>query len=98
MPACFHLKQSQGQYQVVRVEQAGDGAYYEQGIRDFCEGHMDIYQKFFDDPQANQTQRDQVTQAMVLQYVKDHQLDIRYYHDFGWDPVDLSPDAPDQQP
>lgn len=98
MPACFDLKQSQGQYKVIRVEQTGDGAYYEQGIRDFCEGHMDIYQKFFDDPQANQTQRDQVTQAMVLQYVKDHQLDIQYYHDFGWDPVDLSPDAPDQQP
>ena len=38
---------------VVRVQKTGDGAYYEKGIRKFCQGYTDMYQKFFEDSQAN---------------------------------------------
>lgn len=91
MPACFHLQKTQEGYRVIRVEKTGDGSYYEKGIRKFCQGHMDLYEKFFDDHQTYMEQREQTLSTMIRQYVEKNGLDIRYYHAFGWDPVDLYP-------
>lgn len=88
MPACIHLKEENGSYQVVRMERTGDGSYYIKGIREFCKGYADIYEKFFDSGQTDEL-RKQMETAMIGQYVADNQLDIRYYHAFGWDPVEL---------
>lgn len=32
---------------------------------------------------------EQIRKKLIKQYVSDNQLDIRYYHDYGWDPVEL---------
>ncbi len=88
MPACIHLKKENGDWQVVQVERTGDGAYYQSGIEKFCEGYPEIARKFFDFD-TNEKRREQIRKKLVKQYVKDNGLDIRYYHDFGWDPVEL---------
>lgn len=88
MPACIHLKKENGDWQVVQVERTGDGAYYQSGIEKFCEGYPEIARKFFDSD-TNEKRREQIRKKLVKQYVKDNGLDIRYYHDFGWDPVEL---------
>lgn len=54
--------------------------------------------KIFEDSQANFERRDQITFSMIRKYIEDHQLNIRYYHDYGWDPVDLFPEKQDTQP
>lgn len=88
MPMCIHLKEENGAFTVAQVEETGDGAYYAEGIQKFCEGHPDIYQRFFD-YENNQMLRDKIRKELLEQYVTDNQLDIRYYHSFGWDPVEL---------
>lgn len=86
-PACFHLKKVNGAYQVTKVDETGDGERYQKGIEEFCKGHPDIYQKYFDE--GNQKMLEQIRKKLIKQYVSDNQLDIRYYHDYGWDPVEL---------
>jgi len=88
MPACIHLKKENGQYQVAGMEKSGDGAYYATGIREFCQGHEDICEKYFDHESTDKVRR-QMEMSMIEQYVTDNQLDIRYYHQYGWDPVEL---------
>ncbi len=88
MPACMHLKKKHGAYQVVDVEETGDGEYYQKGIAQFCEGYPEIYEKFFDFDRGME-QREKSRKKLIRQYVTDNQLDIQYYHDFGWDPVEL---------
>ncbi len=88
MPACFHLKKTNGSYDVVDVEKTGDGTYYQKGIEKFCQGHPHIYEKFLDHEKTMELYH-QRKRMFIGQYVKDHQLDILYYHEFGWDPVEL---------
>ena len=90
MPACIHLKKVNGGYKVIKVQRTGDGERYQKGIEEFCSGHPEIYQKFFDD--SGYELRDKMLKKMMEQYVSDNQLDIRYYHDYGWDPVELNVD------
>ncbi len=87
MPACIHLKKANGSYQVVKVEKTGDGAEYQKGIEKFCKGRPDIYRKYFDED--NQILREKIRKELIEQYVSDNQLAIKYYHDYGWDPVPL---------
>ena len=69
------------------MDETGDGERYQKGIEEFCKGHPDIYQKYFDE--GNQKMLEQIRKKLIKQYVSDNQLDIRYYHDYGWDPVEL---------
>ena len=88
MPACIHLKKENGDWKVAQVELTGDGAYYKPGIEKFCEGYPEIIRQYFD-YDTNQKLQEQMRKKLVEQYVTDNGLDIRYYHDFGWDPVEL---------
>lgn len=85
---CFHLKEENGDYVVVEVEEIGDGSFWLESIRAFCEGHPDIYQKYLD-RETSQAQHEKIRKEILEQYVTDNKLDIKYYHDYGWDPVEL---------
>ena len=86
MPACFHLKETADGYEVVSVEVTGDGAMYDEGIRNFTEGYPGVYELFFTgDPNAC----DDAQKEYVAMYVKDNHLDIKYMKNYGWDPVPL---------
>lgn len=92
MPACFHLKKVHGAYTVVKVERPrGGGAKYVEGIRKFCKGHPEVYKKFFRNVK-DIDKRDKIQKKQIKQYVKDNQLDVKQYHAYGWDPVELFPE------
>ena len=86
MPACFHLKETADGYEVAGVDVTGDGAMYDEGIREFTEGYPEVYEMFFaGDPDAC----DNAQKEYVAMYVKDNNLDIKYMKNYGWDPVPL---------
>ncbi|MDE7310881.1 MAG: hypothetical protein K2N87_04540 [Eubacterium sp.] len=91
LSACIHLEKKNGAYHAVQVEKSGDGSHYEKGIRAFCQGRQDIYEKFFDYEKQEELHRKTAIE-MIGQYVKDNQLDIRYYQEYGQDPVALFAD------
>ena len=64
---------------------ASDGADYEKSIRAFCKGYPVDPRKLMDSHDA----WTKVRKEQLSNYVRQNQLDIEYYKDYGWDPVKL---------
>ena len=65
----------------------GDGSEYVKGIKEFCKGYPGMARKYFD---YEGKEREEARTALIRMYVKDNDLDIKYYKDYGWDPVPVS--------
>lgn len=76
-----------GGYQVIEDLRTGDGSEYEKGIKAFCKGYPGMKRKYFGD---NTSKREEIRTELIYMYVKDNGLDIKYYKDYGWDPVPVS--------
>ena len=77
-----------GGYQVIEDLRTGDGSEYDKGIKEFCKGYPGMARKYFD---YEETDREEARTALIRMYVKNNDLDIKYYKDYGWDPVPVSP-------
>lgn len=71
-------------YTVIEDLRAGDGSYYESDIRDFCKGFPGMADRYFHSEEADE---DDIRTTLIRMYVQDNHLDIKYYKDYGWDPV-----------
>lgn len=69
-------------YEVTEDLRTGDGAEYADGIKKFCEGFPGMADKYFDSGKPDDTRTE-----LIRMYVQDNDLDIKYYKDYGWDPV-----------
>lgn len=88
MPACFHLKKQGDGYRVVKVERVMDGGLMEQSIRKMTKGYPGLYEKFMD--RDNEIRRWKKARKKYLRmYVREHDLEIKGYKDFGWDTVEI---------
>ena len=76
-----------GGYQVIEDIRTGDGSEYAKGIKEFCKGYPGMARKYFD---YEGTEREEARTALIRMYVKDNDLDIKYYKDYGWDPVPVN--------
>lgn len=76
-----------GGYQVIEDLRTGDGSEYVKGIKEFCKGYPGMARKYFD---YEGKEREEARTALIRMYVKDNDLDIKYYKDYGWDPVPVS--------
>ena len=66
-------------------EQTEDGAGYDASAKRIFGEHYDIYQ----DMHSSEEVREAVRQEQLQEYVKLHNLNVRYYQDFGWPAVEL---------
>ncbi len=74
-----------GGYTVTEYLTAGLGADYGKDIRAFCKEYglsAEIYQN-------NTAERENIRKELVQMYVDNNSLDIKFYKDYGWDPVSL---------
>ncbi|MCH5334014.1 MAG: hypothetical protein J1D89_08655, partial [Agathobacter sp.] len=74
-----------GGYTVTEYLKAGDGADYEIDTRAYCEEYglsANIYQ-------SDAADRENIRRELVRMYADDNGLDIKFYKDYGWDPVEL---------
>lgn len=86
MPACYHLKQTGKEYMIVSVDMAEDGEGYADSIKEFTKGHSEYYDKFM----SSEGQDENIRKEMIKAYCDANDLGIKYYKDYGWDPVELS--------
>ena len=85
-PSRLKLKSDgKGGYTIMEHLSAGGGADYQKDIEAFCKGYSVNASKFIEFGQDS----DKIRKELVKMYVKDHSLDIKYYKDYGWDPVSL---------
>ncbi len=81
-------KEKTGGYEIVEDLRTGEGDEYAEGIKEFCEGYPGVEKKYSSDEYNHKD----VELEMISMYVRDNLLSVKYYKDFGWDPVPLNLD------
>ena len=71
--------------QVTAFEQTEDGAGNETSAKRIFGKHFDIYQNMH----SNEDVREAVRKEQLKEYVRQHNLNVRYYQDFGWPAVEF---------
>lgn len=82
---CMTVAQEDGLLLVTAFEQTIDGAGNDQSARKIFGSHYDIYQNMH----SNADVREAVRQEQLQEYIRRHNLAIRYYQDYGWPAVAL---------
>ena len=71
-------------YEVIEDLRTGDGSEYAAGIKKFCEGFPGMADRYF---HSEKSDTDDIRTELIRMYVQYNDLDIKYYKDYGWDPV-----------
>ena len=71
--------------QVTAFEQTEDGAGNETSAKRIFGKHFDIYQNMH----SNEDVREAVRKEQLKEYVRQHNLNVRYYQDVGWPAVEF---------
>ena len=79
------LKKEDGRYLVTSFEQTVDGAGNDASARRIFGDRYDIYSNIH----SNEAVREAVRREQLQEYVKRHNLSVRYYQDYGWPAVEL---------
>jgi len=79
------LSKEGDQYKVTSFEQTVDGAGNEASAKRIFGSYFDIYQNIH----SNEKVREAVRQEQLREYVKKHNLNVKYYQDYGWPAVAL---------
>ncbi len=79
------LEGENGHYTVTAFEQTIDGAGNDASAQRIFGTYYDIYQNIH----SNQDVREAVRKEQLQEYVKRHNLKVKYYQDYGWPAVEL---------
>lgn len=82
-PGCMHVSKSD--YTVTAFDQVEDGGNFESSAKEIFGDAYDDFMKVYGDSEAREENR----KITVSDYVNLNSLDIKYYQDEGWDPVEL---------
>ena len=82
---CMTVMQKDGKPVVTAFEQTTDGAGYDASAKRIFGKHYDVYHNM----NSNQDVREAVRKEQLQEYVRHHDLKIRFYQDYGWDAVEL---------
>lgn len=78
-------------YEVTLFDAVGDGSQYTEDIKRLCNGDESLEKQYFNAADGGSADVKNKRTWSVYKYVKDNALDdIRYYQDYGWDPVDFT--------
>ena len=77
--------QQDGKFKITSFEQTVDGAGNDASARRIFRSHYDVYQNMH----SNQDVREAVRREQLQEYVRSHNLNVKYYKDYGWDAVKL---------
>ena len=85
MHGCVHLKKEDNVYQVTEVQWALDGGLFDDSLQEITANYPQYYEGLMSG--YGEGEREQLLLEMLRMYVKDNNLSIKYYKDYGWDPV-----------
>ncbi|MBR0468320.1 MAG: hypothetical protein IJJ16_01270 [Mogibacterium sp.] len=82
-PGVMHI--SKDDYTVTAFDQVADGEKFEESAKELFGEHYDDFMAVYGDSEG----RAELRKITVSDYVNMNGLDIQYYQDEGWDPVEL---------
>ena len=90
-PGVVYLKKNDDEsYEVTYFDRVGDGSRYSEDIKRICRGNTTLEKQFYESADAKSTTVKNIRTWNIYTYVKDNNLAIKYYQDYGWDPVDFN--------
>lgn len=78
------------EYEVSYFDRVGDGSQYAEDIKRICNGNASLEEQYRNAADSSSAEVKNKRTWSVYKYVKDNNLDIKYYQDYGWDPVDFN--------
>lgn len=89
-PGVMHLKKVGSDYVVTEFERALDGSEYDSSIKELARGNQEIIDGFFKGTGDDVSREDAIVLAL-REYINHNGLqdEIKYYKEYGWDPVPL---------
>lgn len=89
-PGVLKLEKKDGEWTVTGAEFAEDGDNYGESVKKLANGDEQLEKAYFDTTGASENSMlPQYQRAVLVNYVKENNLDITAYQDYGWDPVSL---------
>ena len=82
---CMTVQKQGDKLTITAFEQTEDGAGNEASAKRIFGKHYDVYQNMH----SNQDVREAVRKEQLKEYVRQHNLNVRCYQDFGWPAVEL---------
>lgn len=89
-PGVMHLKKVGPDYVVTEYERALDGSEYDSSLKELARGNQEIIDGFFKGTGDDVSREDAIVLAL-REYINHNGLqdEIKYYKEYGWDPVPL---------
>ena len=84
-PGAIHFKKTGDGYEATKADICEDGSSFDSSAKKIFGDNYDDFMKVYSDDKAFSAE----LKKILADYVKDNDLDIRAYQDYGWDPVDL---------
>ena len=84
-PGVMHLAKESDGYVVTSFDRVADGADFDPSAHELFGEYYDDFHAVYSDRDA----QDELRTITVSDYVNLNGLDINYYQDYGWDPVEL---------
>lgn len=85
-PGCIHLTATDGKISVKSFDRVTDGAGFLASAKRIFGNHFELFEQI----QSNESLKDEYRKQSIIDYAKQHNLNIRYYKDFGWPAVDIT--------
>lgn len=79
------IPDEKGGYKVSEHLTAGDGEQYSIDIKEFCKGYGVSPDIYYD----KNSGLEQIRKELISMYVKNNGINIKYYKDYGWDPIEI---------
>ena len=84
-PGMMTLKYENGNPQVVDFERVEDGSRFMPTAKRIFGDYLDIFMNMH----ANESVREAVRREQLYEYVQQHDLNVHYYQDYGWEAKEL---------
>lgn len=84
-PGMITLSRKDNQLSITSFEQVADGSGNLPSARRIFGKYFDQYSR----NSANTERREQIRRRDILNYIKEHGLNVKMYQDYGWDPIRL---------
>lgn len=88
-PAIMDLEKKEDTWTVVKVDEADSGDEYIKDIRRFCNGDEELEKAFAEAGDASSTRFKEVHLKFLQDYVKTNNLPVKYWKEYGTDPIPL---------
>lgn len=82
---CIHIKSTDEGYEVIGMDEVGDGSDFEPTAKKIFGDHYDEFIKVMGDKEG----RSKIEAQIIANYAAANNLSITAYQDYGWDPVTL---------